>query len=68
MFAVGFGVTVTLATDADAGDSHTFTLVSGSGDTDNSAFTISGNQLLTARIINFEVETSLSIRVRAEDG
>ena len=27
-------------TDANAGDTHTYTLVSGTGDTDNASFTI----------------------------
>ena len=32
-------------TDADASDIHTYELVSGDGDTDNSYFTIDGNEL-----------------------
>lgn len=33
------------ATDPDAGDTHTFTLVAGTGDTDNASFNISGANL-----------------------
>ncbi|MCS6865104.1 MAG: DUF4214 domain-containing protein [Gemmataceae bacterium] len=46
--------------------SYTYRLVSGSGDTDNGQFTISGNTLLTAS--NFPLQTAnYSIRVRATD-
>lgn len=55
------------ATDADAGDTFTFTLVSGTGDTDNASFTIVGSQLQTAASFDFETKTSYSIRVRATD-
>ncbi len=52
-------------TDADAGDSHTYTLVSGTGDTDNGSFTISGNTLRTNSSL---VEGSYSVRVNTNDG
>jgi len=55
------------ATDPNAGDTHTFTLVSGVGDTDNAAFTIVGNELRTAGAFNFEAKATYSIRVRATD-
>ena len=64
---VGMTVGSLAATDADAGDSHTFALVSGAGDTDNLAFTIGGGQLKTAAVFDFEVKSSYSIRVRATD-
>ncbi|HZN15155.1 MAG TPA: tandem-95 repeat protein [Acidimicrobiales bacterium] len=55
-------------TDVDLpGDSHTYTLVAGSGDTGNGAFTISGNQLKTNTVFNFEGQSSFSIRVRSTD-
>jgi VCBS repeat-containing protein len=56
-----------IATDPDAGDTHTFALVSGTGDTDNASFTIDGTTLKTAASFNFEVKSSYSIRVRATD-
>lgn len=54
-------------TDPDSGDTHTYTLVGGAGSTDNASFTITGNQLKTAAIFNFEVKSSYSIRVRTTD-
>ena len=50
-----------------AGDTHTFTLVAGTGSTDNASFNISGNSLRTSAVFNFEAKSSYSIRVRATD-
>ena len=55
------------ATDADAGQTHAFTLVAGTGSTDNASFAIVGSQLRTAAIFDFENQISYSIRVRATD-
>jgi len=57
----------TFTTTDTAGNTHTYTLVSGTGSTDNASFTISGNQLLTNAVFNYEVKTSYSIRVRSTD-
>lgn len=54
-------------TDIDAGDTFTYTLVSGSGDTNNAAFSIAGDQLKVAGPIDFEATATLSIRVRSTD-
>ncbi len=63
------GTTIgTLAgTDADAGDTHTYTLVSGTGSTDNASFTITGTTLSTAAVFNFEAKNSYAVRVRVTD-
>ncbi len=63
------GTTVgTLAgTDADAGDTHTYTLVTGTGSTDNASFTITGTTLSTAAVFNFEAKNSYAVRVRVTD-
>ena len=53
------------STDPNSGDTFTYTLVSGVGDTDNAWFTITGNQLKTTAIFNFEGKSSYSIRVRS---
>ncbi|MEO7100812.1 MAG: putative Ig domain-containing protein [Luteolibacter sp.] len=61
--------------DADAGDSHTFEFVSGTGATDNAGFSISGNQLIapygiSIQGVNIDFETSpvvFSIRVKTKD-
>lgn len=54
------------ATDADI-DAITFSLVSGEGDDDNANFNISGNDLLAASFIDFEIQSSHSVRIRATD-
>ncbi|WP_258099577.1 cadherin domain-containing protein [Marinoscillum pacificum] len=53
--------------DEDTGDSHTFTLVAGDGDTDNASFTITGSELKLQEVANFEVKESYEIRVEAAD-
>jgi chitodextrinase len=65
--ASGTTVGTLSATDADAGDTATFTLVSGAGDTDNASFTIDGTALKTAASFDYETKSSYSIRVRVTD-
>ena len=55
------------AVDPDAGDTHTFTLVTGAGASDNASFTISGSSLRTAAVLDHEATPTRSIRVRATD-
>ncbi|WP_339697380.1 Ig-like domain-containing protein [uncultured Roseivirga sp.] len=55
-------------TDADATDTHTYSLVSGTGGTDNASFTVVGNKLQAAEIFDFEIKTSYSIRIKTDDG
>ncbi|MEQ9439627.1 MAG: FG-GAP-like repeat-containing protein [Cyclobacteriaceae bacterium] len=55
-------------TDADAGDTHVYALVAGTGDEGNAFFRVQGNRLLTATSFDFEVQTEYSIRVEAKDG
>ena len=54
-------------TDPTPGDSHVYSLVTGTGSTDNASFTISGDRLLTAAVFNYETKASYSIRVRTTD-
>ena len=64
----GRSVIATLVnSDIDAGDSHTYTLVSGVGATNNSAFTIDGDQLRIADSPDFETKNSYSIRIQTQD-
>ena len=49
-------------TDQDAGDTHTYTLVSGRAD-----FNINGNNLQASKSFNFETQSSYNIRIRTED-
>jgi hypothetical protein len=55
------------STDPDTGNTFTYSLVSGTGGTDNSLFTISGNQLRTNAVFDFETKNSYSIRVQTRD-
>ncbi|MEZ4862378.1 MAG: choice-of-anchor D domain-containing protein [Caldilineaceae bacterium] len=65
--AAGTAVGALSTTDPDAGDSHTYELVSGSGDTDNASFTIAGDTLKTAASFDFEIKNSFSVRIRTTD-
>ncbi|QSS98138.1 T9SS type A sorting domain-containing protein [Psychroflexus sp. ALD_RP9] len=63
------GVNATVATlsttDADAGDSHTYSLVSGAGDSGNANFNINGNALRSNGAL---MAGTYSIRVNTNDG
>lgn len=48
-------------------DTHTYQLVSGLGDTNNSSFTINGTNLLNTVAFDFETNQTLSIRVKVTD-
>ena len=54
-------------TDPDAGDTHTYSLVSGTGDDDNSIFSISADSILTKYILDYETKNSFSIRIKTTD-
>ncbi len=54
-------------TDPDSGDSVSYQLVNGDGGENNSDFVISGNQLLSAVIFDYESPPILHVRVRATD-
>lgn len=54
-------------TDINPGDTFTYSLISGSGDTDNSAFKISGNSLLLNSVPDYETKKSYKIRLKTED-
>ncbi|MCP4712883.1 MAG: hypothetical protein GY869_30010, partial [Planctomycetes bacterium] len=66
--SVGATIGTFSSVDVDTGDSHTYTLVSGTGDTNNSSFTITGSTLKTNALLNFEAKSSYSIRVQTDDG
>lgn len=54
-------------TDADAGDTHSYTLVSGTGSTDNANFSIVGNELRAGIAFDFETKSTYSIRIKTTD-
>lgn len=55
-------------TDPDEGDSHTYKLVAGSGDSDNDAFFLDDNILKTIEVFDYEVKSTYTIRVESNDG
>lgn len=54
-------------TDIDILDTHTYSLVSGTGDADNALFTISGDSLLLNTMPDHETKSTYKIRLRTED-
>lgn len=58
----------TLSTvDPDASDTFSYSLVSGAGDTDNASFNISGDQLRSSQVFDYETKNSYSVRIRSTD-
>lgn len=53
--------------DPDQGDTHTYELVTGAGDTDNAAFTLTDDQLYLQTSPDYETQSSYSLRVRSTD-
>ncbi|MFK7952688.1 MAG: hypothetical protein AB8B73_07550 [Ekhidna sp.] len=66
--AVGTLVGTLSTTDVDAGETYTYTLVSGTGSADNASFTIDGDELKSAAMFDFETNDTYSIRVNTNDG
>ncbi|MCA9146371.1 MAG: cadherin-like domain-containing protein, partial [Planctomycetales bacterium] len=54
-------------TDPDLGDTHTYALVAGGGDSDNSRFLIAGDQLKIKHSPDFYAQPTYSIRIRTTD-
>jgi len=53
--------------DTDSGQEYAFSLVTGTGDTDNGSFTIVGGELKNTVSFNCEAKNSYSIRIKAVD-
>ncbi|MEP4598815.1 MAG: LamG-like jellyroll fold domain-containing protein, partial [Cyclobacteriaceae bacterium] len=62
---VGSVIGTLSATDEDAANVHTYTLVDGFGD--NASFQIVGNELQVAEVFDFDDKSSYSIRVELDD-
>ncbi len=56
-----------IVTEDDPGDTHTYSLVSGEGDTDNALFRIEGNTLKTGSGVDYETKQNVSVRIRTTD-
>ena len=65
--AIGKTVGNFTTTDPDTGNTFTYSLVTGNGDTDNSLFTIENNQLKANAQFDFETKNSYSVRVKTTD-
>ncbi|MCG8653330.1 MAG: cadherin repeat domain-containing protein, partial [Pirellulales bacterium] len=65
--SIGATIGTLSTTDDDSGDTHTYSLVAGEGDSDNARFSISGDQLLTGASLDFDTQESYSIRVKSTD-
>ncbi len=55
------------SSDPNTEDTHTYSLIAGSGDTDNDLFTIDGNQLKIKKSPDFENQISYLIRLQSQD-
>ncbi|MCW9681474.1 cadherin domain-containing protein, partial [Dolichospermum planctonicum UHCC 0167] len=64
---IGTAVGNLTSTDVDTGNTFTYSLVTGTGATDNSLFTITNNQLRTNAVFDFETKNSYSVRLRTTD-
>jgi ribonuclease/Cadherin domain/Dockerin type I domain len=53
--------------DPDTGNTFTYSLVTGTGSTDNASFSITGNTLNATASFDYETKNSYSIRVRTTD-
>jgi|GEM_PF-1670230 len=65
--AIGTVIGNLSTTDPDTANTFTYSLVTGTGATDNSLFTITNNQLKTNSVFDYETKNSYSIRVKTTD-
>ncbi len=56
-----------IVSEDDPGDTHTYSLVSGEGDTDNALFRIEGNTLKTGSGVDYGTKQNVSFRIRTAD-
>ncbi|MCX5928026.1 MAG: ExeM/NucH family extracellular endonuclease [Cyanobium sp. LacPavin_0920_WC12_MAG_63_22] len=63
----GSTVSILTTTDPDASNTFIYSLASGTGDSDNSAFAINGDKLNIKASPNFEAKSSYSLRLRSTD-
>jgi hypothetical protein len=65
--AIGAVIGTFSTVDPDAGDSFTYSLASGTGDTNNASFTIDGSSLKADAAFDYQTEDSYSVRIRSTD-
>jgi hypothetical protein len=64
---VGTEVGKLSTTDLDLSDNHSYGFVSGIGDSDNASFQLVGDRLETAMALNFEEQSSYTVRIVTDD-
>ncbi|KHJ37932.1 hypothetical protein PBAC_19440 [Pedobacter glucosidilyticus] len=65
--ASGVNIGSLRSTDIDPGDTHSYTLVSGSGSADNGSFRIVGDKLVSNVVFNYATKNSYTVRIRSTD-
>ncbi|MDD3497921.1 MAG: Ig-like domain-containing protein [Candidatus Moranbacteria bacterium] len=65
---IGTVVGTLSTTDADGGDTHTYSFACATPGADDASFQISGSDLLTDEVFDYETKTSYAICIRADDG
>ena len=60
-------VGILTTSDVNSGDTFTYSLVNGAGDTDNASFNISGDQLRSSQVFDYETKNIYSVRIRSTD-
>ncbi len=65
--AAGATVGTLSSVDPDAGNTHTYALVTGAGSADNALFRIEGATLKSNAVLDFETKQIYSVRVRSTD-
>ena len=65
---VGTTIGTFSTTDEDDGESYDYNLIAGTGDDDNSSFTIATGQLRSNEVFDLETKSSYSILVETDDG
>jgi len=65
--AAGTAIGTLSTTDPDAGDTFTYSFVTGTGSTDNASFSLTGNTLKINASPDYETKSSYSVRIRSTD-
>ncbi len=65
--ALATPITTLTTVDYDSQDTHTLTLVSGAGSSDNTYFKVLNNTLITDSLINFEKKNVFFVRLKSTD-
>ena len=64
---IGTFIGLLRTTDPDQGQTHSYQLVTGTGDADNANFSISNDSLYSKQVFDYETKSQYSIRVQTKD-